>query len=205
MWLWLPHRCVVVRLWLGCGCESCVQLSWAVLYAKPQHNCLQNILHFWCTSTRHLKAMHFYSLAPRLSCVHMLLQVTESWVGPGNEASSLSVVDCGHSCDYSEWCDLLFGAMDLLGCIGNESLSCGGTHLLCRMSNRLLDFAGTTVIFNSMLLALDKCKLPQVPKQQGKSEKLSLNWKWLCRSNTKAVGGRDWCMWVGRSPNEESI
>ena len=68
--------------------------------------------------------------------------------------------DCGHNCDYTV-SDLLFGAMKLLG---NESLSCGGIHPLCKDVQQAVAFADTTAIFNSMLLALDKCKLPQVPK-----------------------------------------
>ena len=45
--------------------------------------------------------------------------------------------------------DLLFGALELLGCIDNESLSCGGTHLLCKDVQQAVAFAGTAAIFIS--------------------------------------------------------
>ena len=156
--LWLWELCPA---FLGClVCQTTTQL-------------------FWCTSTRHLKSMHFIASLPGSPvCVCFCKWRKAGWgLGMRPAVWVLNKLWLWSQLwlQWVMWPPFWCNGPSRLHSFGNESLSCGGTHLLCRMSNRLLAFAGTTVIFNSMLLALDKCKLPQVPKQQGKSEKLSLN------------------------------
>ena len=141
--------------------------------------------------------MHFYSLIPRLS--PSVLQVTESWVGPGDEPSIFSV----------EWTLTVVTIVTIqwvtsflvqwnfsARLVMNLYLVVVFTRCV-RMSNRLLLLQiQLQSSIPCYLHALGKCKLPQVPKTARQKWKVIFNWKWSCRSNTKNVGGRGWCMWL---------